>query len=186
MMSLIPGAEGVQRGLIDLYKAPSNQALMAVTFALHEVPKQGSRSGPAFRSAPVRLSNTATRYGTVLKDIRDFLKLRFRVKGEFGVQPAPSAAIGDAFRNGDRNGIEAALGALSADELPMAFHYLVHPLITELDALSRFDSMMQDEELVLIKAQVLRLRDLLRAVLGWLDPDHYYKYTDQAFAESGI
>jgi len=187
MVKLISERDGARRGqaLVGLYKDPPEEVLTAITLALHEVPKQGSRAGPALKNVPIPLSNTTLRHGAVLTDIRDFLRLRFRVSGAPGVQPAPSAAIEEAFRKGDRSAIETALGALPEEQLTLAFNYLVHHLITVLDALTRFDSAMQGGELARIEEEVLRLRDLLRAVLGWLDPDRYNKNTDQAFDDSG-
>ena len=177
MVALIPQMGGPYRGqlLMDLYKQPPEQAIMAVSFALHEVPKQGSRYGPAFRSAPIRLSDTPIGYGTVLTDMRDFLKLRFRLKGE---QPAPSQPLADAFREGNRDAIESAFEALPEDQAISGFGYLVGHLIGELDSLSRMD---QDESLDVMESRVLRLRDLLRAWLRWMDHERYDEILDRAF-----
>jgi hypothetical protein len=180
MVTLISQMGGPYRGqlLIDLYKQPPEQAITTVAFALHEVPKQGSRYGPAFRSAPIRLSDTPIGYGTVLTDMRDFLKLRFRLKGE---QPAPSQPLADAFREGNRDAIESAFEALPEDQAISGFGYLVGHLIGELDSLSRMD---QDESLDVMESRVLRLRDLLRAWLRWMDHERYDEILDRAFDDT--
>ena len=183
MVALISQMGGPYRGqlLIDLYKQPPEQAIMSVSFALHEVPKQGSRFGPAFRSAPIPLSNTAIGYGTILTDLRDFLKLRFRLKGKAVNQPAPSQALADAFKEGNRDAIESAFAALPEDQSISGLGYLVGHLISELDSLSRLE---QDESLDVLPVRVLRLRDLLRAWLRWIDKKRYDEILDRAFDDS--
>ena len=89
------------------------------------MPKQGVRYGPAFRDAPVRLSASTISYGTILTDIRDFLKLRFRLNVEDVHQLPLSEVLGDVFRDGSQADIGIAFDSLPEDQSISGLGYLM-------------------------------------------------------------
>jgi hypothetical protein len=185
MMAMISSQAGYHRGqeLIDLYKSVPYDVMVAIAFALHELPQRGSQFGPALRVLRSPVSNVAMLYGALSTDIRDFLKLRFRVTGLTGIEEAPTEAFSEALSARSGEALGAALEGLHEDQLWPAFSYLVNYLISELDALSRTTSLHPEESLEQFHERVLQLRDVVRAYLRWIKPDWYNNYVDRAFQQ---
>lgn len=80
MVALIEPEPGSKRrhALIDFCRSEPAKALLAAAIALDELPGQGARCGPALRELTGTI-RPETMYEALLTDIRDFLKLRFRV-----------------------------------------------------------------------------------------------------------
>jgi hypothetical protein len=185
MMAMISSQAGYRRGqaLIDLYKSVPYDVMVAIAFALHELPQRGSQFGPALRASTLRFTPTAMLYGALSTDIRDFLKLRFRATGLTGIEEAPTEAFTEALSAGSREALGAALEGLHEDQLWPAFSYLVNYLISELDALSRTTSLHPEESLEQFHERVLRMRDVVRAYLRWIKPDWYNNHLDRTFQQ---
>jgi len=181
MMTMLEPNAGIQRGwsLIDLYQGEPYRALVAAAIALHFLPEQGARFGPAFRDLTKPLL-PGMLYGAILTDIRDFLKLRFHAKGLANTETVASDAIEEGIRAGN---IQAAL---EADEPEVVVSYVVNYVITALDTLSRDLTVQADAKREEFVNFISRLRDLLRATARWLYPggyEHYDRYIDIVFQE---
>ena len=85
MIIMLMGKRGVVGSLIDVYKEEPSQALTLATTALYSVSEEVAKFGPSFRNSELErhllVSMIVDNYVEILKDIRDFLKLRFRANG---------------------------------------------------------------------------------------------------------
>ena len=122
-------------------------------------------------------------YGTLLWDISNFLKHRFRLTGEGKHHPDIEGALNHAFREGSRSVIETAFDSLQEDPAILGFGYLVDHLTRELEILSRLS---QQESVEIMNGNVFRLRDLCRAWLRSNDREQYDKYFDQRFQDADV
>lgn len=120
------GYHGVDAGrqLLDLYKDDPHVVLWAVASSLARLPKEGPFDS-AFRDL-AKPDTLATMYGAVLTDIRDFLKLRFRVKGPTESPISPASILRDF-----------GSGSLDEREELIRLDWVVNYVISALDGLSR-------------------------------------------------
>ena len=77
MMKLLEGSGG---NLLEIYGEEADSAIAYAALAINKIPTHGAEFGP--RAADLRKSiQPYMFYGAIITDIRDFLKLRFRVEG---------------------------------------------------------------------------------------------------------
>ena len=81
-----------------MYQSDPWVAIHFAALGLHAVPTRGDQFGPAsrdFSRYPLML------YGSILTDVRDFLKLRFRTKGRVDPDEKVPPYVRWALENGD-------------------------------------------------------------------------------------
>ncbi|MCH8994277.1 MAG: hypothetical protein IH959_04835 [Chloroflexi bacterium] len=95
LLNLAEGRLDAGKNLLALYESPGEALLLTAT-AIELLPSSGLQFGPAARDLHSPLELRAW-YGAILTDIRDFLKLRFRVKGSStspeGHEASPETAV---------------------------------------------------------------------------------------------
>lgn len=131
---------------IHLWVALHFAALALHFYLLHAVPTQGARYGPS-RRLWVKL------YGSILTDVRDFLKLRFRTKGRVDPDEKVPPHVRWALENGNMEHVT------QTDDPKYVFGYLVDSVISELDNLSKSPNTVADNS-------ILRLRNVLSGMVG--------------------
>jgi hypothetical protein len=144
-------SKAIERGryLIDLYKKAPYEALLYTAIALQVLPHRGAKFGAAFRDLN-KLSISASQYGAILTDIRDFLKFRFRVN---------KSIYSDDYKARDL--VEELLqDRLPHNVRPENYETVIIFTVSALDALSR----QKIDDINLAKA-LFKLRDLLRATI---------------------
>ncbi len=143
--------------LIHMYQGDPWMALHFAALALHAVPAQGARFGPASRDFFKPLRPPMNLYGTILTDVRDFLKLRFRTKGRV----TPDEKVPPYIRWALDNGVIDPV--TQTDDPRYVFGYIVDRVISDLDDRSKSPNTVEEDG-------ILRLRDVLRGMVGLVYP----------------
>ncbi len=163
MMAILSPRPGVSRGrgLIELYGNDAYMALWAAAVVIHKLSSsEAPLKGPALRDTFKRV-DVSNPHGAILTDLRDFLKLRFRARGQEDVD-AITARMGK-----DPDG--------ASGELLISME--INGVIADLDALSRLGF----SEGVRSHGRFISLRDRLRSLARRLYPgeiDIFDKYID--------
>lgn len=159
--------------LIDLFESEPYKSFVFAALALHFVAERGDKQN----SAVLDIRNS--QFGGIplvelLTDIRNYLRLRFRVEGEDHVCSKSSLTIGQILR------MDALTGAIDRDEAEVAVRFMVSHVATVLDTLSKpkVGGGTNGAELV---AVFRRLRDMLLMMGEWTysgDSNEYMLYFD--------
>jgi hypothetical protein len=141
------GEQGLDAGrlLLELYKGEPHESLEAVAYALCEVRSGVGAFGPSARDLTKPIMPGPRLFGALFKDIRDFLKLRFRANG----------AISDEHSN--PSAIIETIGQATNDDRFAEPGFLVNYVIFALDGLSRSQTTYDSAE---FHSAVRSVRDL--------------------------
>ena len=123
------------RGLRGLYGDEAYIGILTAALGLHLMPRHAAPHGMP--------------YGDILADIRDFVQLRFRIKGSAGL--AESA-------DGDEDSAEPSVDVGDAA--------IVSYVVSRLGALSRQSTVFETTRMTELLGSIRGVRDLLRHVAG--------------------
>ncbi len=182
MIKVLMSGSGRERGerLIELYKSSPDYLLTATALALHTLCQEGERLidphskemtagalaayrmqkrkegylGPSLRD---QFSGKARLYGAILTDVRDVLKLRFRVSGRTPKTAEVPVSIGEMLLRLESNDPDTLV-----EEADAQAALIVAYVISELGRLSR--TQIAVGEVGKFYASLRQLRDMLREV----------------------
>jgi len=116
------------------------------------MPTQGAQFGQASRDAgPYPVMS----YGSILTDVRDFLKLRFRTKGLVDPNEIMQPYVRLALETGDMEPVT------QTDDRIHTLGYLVDSIINELNTLSRSPNIIADNVILRLTKSFIGLAWLL-------------------------